>query len=173
MPWISSGLVSTCTRMAFAPFAAAASASSALKNACDAAPAKPAALGYHITGRVRIEPRMQQLIERRRLRPGRPLPSFRSGLPSPSQPLFGSPPPSCLAGTRLQHVELVLLDCELDVLHVAVVLLKIFRISTSCRKTLAHGLFHRRQARALGFLASDRQLLRRCGCRRRHPRLGH
>ena len=118
-------------------------------------------LGYHITGRVWIEPRMQQLIERRRLDPADRFRLFDQAFLLHLNRYSDRRPGRTLAGTRLQHVELVLLDCELDVLHVAVVLLQDFPDIDELPEDPWHGLFHRRQARALGFLAGGRQLLRR------------
>ena len=69
MPWMSSGLVSTRTRMTLLPCALSASASSEVKTISpDAAPGeagRPVAIRSR--SRVRVDGRMQQLVERRRV----------------------------------------------------------------------------------------------------------
>ena len=66
-----------------------------------------------------------------------------------------------LAGPGLQHVELVLLDRELDVLHVAVMAFENRAHLGQLAEHRRHGFLHRRQLAVLGLFAGDGQLLRR------------
>ena len=118
-------------------------------------------LAEHLARRIGIEPRVQQLIELPRLDA-----QDRVGLAD--QPVIrhfhGDPHRrgrGALPGPGLQHVELVALHGELDVLHVLVVRLQGLADLGQLREHLGHDLFHGRQVRAVPFLARDGQVLRR------------
>mmetsp|Transcript_21841 Transcript_21841/g.51908 ORF Transcript_21841/g.51908 Transcript_21841/m.51908 type:complete len:215 (+) Transcript_21841:130-774(+) len=61
----------------------------------------------------------------------------------------------------LQHVELALLDCKLDVLHVPVMVLQLVPNVFQLAEDPGHHLLQRRQVAAMGLASLDRQLL---GC---------
>ena len=64
------------------------------------------------------------------------------------------------ARPRLQHPQLAALHRELDVLHVAVMVLERSPHLVKLGQDLGHHLFHRRQRRFVRFLTGDRQMLR-------------
>ena len=79
----------------------------------------------HVARRVGIERRVQQLVERQRdRRAGSPSSSSISPSPTMSTAILQRGLGGALAGAGLQHAQLAALDRELDVLHVAVVLLE-------------------------------------------------
>ena len=137
MPWMSSGLVSMRTRITSRPWPLSASASSASNTISpEAAPGdagRPVATTLLLRGRV--DGGVQELVERRRHRCAAPPPP-RSIRPSATQVdgdlerRLGR----ALAGARLQHPELAVLDGELDVLHVAVAALRARRTPARARR---------------------------------------
>ena len=169
MPWMSSGLVSMRTRMIASPFCARLSASSAVNTT---APRRGAGTGRQAlrqqrARRLGIERGMQQLIERRRVHPPHRLglvdqPLARHVHRDPQRRRGGA-----FAVARLQHVELALLDRELEVLHVAVVLLQRLADLHQFRVRPGHRRLQRRLAR-LGASASTAAAA--CGCRPPRPR---
>ena len=146
MPWMSSGEVSTRTRIALRPACRSASASSAENTISPlAAPGeagRPIAIGSRLT--LRVDRRMQQLVERGRL-------DARDRLLPRDQALVGHLDRDAQRGARgalavagLQHPELAALDGELHVLHVAVVLLQQLRRRDELLEHLRHDRFERR-----------------------------
>ena len=117
--------------------------------------------GNHLPVGLRVERRVQQLVQRRRIDPhhrgllvDQP---FADHVDSDLQCRSRGP----LAAARLQHIELALLDRELDVLHVAVMRLQASAHVGELAEDLGHDLFHGRQGRSVGFLAGNGQMLRR------------
>ena len=112
MPWMSSGLVSMRTRMIASPFCARLSASSAVNTtAPEAAPGLAGSpLRQQGAVRLRVQHRMQQLVERRRVdaphRLGLVDQAFARHVHRDAQRRRGG----AFAVARLQHVQLVLLD---------------------------------------------------------------
>ena len=163
MPWMSSGEVSTRTRMTFLPSALSFVASSELNTISpEAAPGEAGRPGRdHVALGLGIDGRMQQLVERAGLDP-------RHRLVLRDQLLVGKLDRDAerrlrgaLAVARLQHPELALLDRELHVLHVAVVLLERAVDARQLLERLRHRAFHRRLVGA-GLLPRDLgDLLRR------------
>ena len=146
MPWMSSGVVSTRTRMTLRPFFFALSASSDDEHdlARRRAGRGRQAGGDDLALGLRIDRRMQELVERRRIDAVRPPPSSRD------QPLAREVDrdaqrrlAGALAVAGLQHPELALLDRELHVLHVAVVLLEDAVDAHELGIGLGHRAFHR------------------------------
>ena len=120
----------------------------------------------------RVDGRVQQLVERAGI-------DAQHGLLGRDQP-FGDEIDGnlegglggALAGPRLQHPELAFLDRELDVLHVAVVLLE----RGEHFGELAVGVGHRRLERGQLLPPPCARLLSAaaaCGCRQPRPRPGH
>ena len=116
------------------------------------------ALGDHLAVGVRIDGRVQQLVERGRI-------DTRHRFVLSDQALVRQldrdpqrRPRGALAGARLQHPQLALLDREFEVLHVAVVTLERLIDAAKLRERLRHRLLHRglvgarRGARGLGDL---------------------
>ena len=145
MPWMSSGLVSSRTRMTASPSWASRSASSASKTILPVAAPGLArqARGDDIARRVRVERRVQQLVQRRRLDPRHRLllgdHALVGQIDGDLQRRLGG----ALAVAGLQHPEPALLDRELDVLHVAVVALQPLDDVDELGEDDRHGLFHR------------------------------
>ena len=169
MPWMSSGLVSMRTRMTASPLPRAAFGLVGAEHhgAAGGAGAGRQALGQQRARRLRVERRMQQLVER-----GRVDPPHRLGLvDQPSSRHLDRDAQDCgggaLAVAGLQHVQLVLLHGELDVLHVAVVLLQRLAHLQQFGVGLGHRRFHRHLAR-LGAPTSTAAAA--CGCRPPRPR---
>ncbi len=134
MPWMSSGLVSTRTRITLRPILAASSASSAVEDhlAAGGAGRGRQPLGDHFLVGLGIEGGVQQLVELRRL-------DAQHRLLLADQPFLHHVdgnlhrrPGGPLAVAGLQHVELALLDGELDILHVPVMVFEGLRIFISC-----------------------------------------
>ncbi len=125
MPWMSSGTVSMRTSRTFLPFCAHATASSAVKTTAPvAAPGeagRPFAATATVLARLRVEDRVQELVERLRLDlEQRFLLRDEALLAHVDRDLHGGQTrPLAVAG--LEHVQGVLLDGELEVLHVLVV----------------------------------------------------
>ena len=101
-------------------------------------------LRQHIPLGRRIEGWMEQLIKRHRIDAGQ-------GLMFGDQTFFGHVHgdlqgcPRCpFARPGLQHPELVLLDRELDILHVAVVSFEILKYVRELLEDLGHSLLHSR-----------------------------
>ena len=94
--------------------------------------------------RVRVERRMQKLVERDRVDPEQRLVTvdqpFLGHLDRHPQRRRGG----ALAVAGLQHVELALLHGEFEVLHVAVMRLELRANPVELREHLRHRLFHRR-----------------------------
>ena len=131
--------------------ALSASASSAVNTISpDAAPGeagRPVAITLALG--VRIDGRMQQLIERGRIDPRHRLvlgdePFVRHFDRDAQRGLGGA-----LAGAGLQHPELALLDGEFEVLHVAVVALEQTVDAGELAECLGHRGFHARACRSL------------------------
>ena len=119
------------------------------------------ALGDHLARGLGIERRMQELVERGRH-------DARHGLLLVDQPFLHHVDGDlerglggALAVARLQHVELAALDGELDVLHVAVVLLEPLAHVGELLEHLRHDLFHGRRVGLLRELALHGEVLRR------------
>ena len=129
MPWMSSGLVSRRTRITFSPARACFSASSAVNTTLPEAAPGEAGRPLAITLRcgLGIERRMQQLVERGRLDARHRLLLVDQALAHHVDGDLERRLGGALAVARLQHVELAALHGELDVLHVAVVLLELSR----------------------------------------------
>ena len=154
MPWMSSGEVSTRTRMTFLSLALSVSASSAENTISpDAAPGEAgspvamilrSALGSMVgcrswssaAGSMRVTASLRVI---------RPL--VRELDRDPERRLGGA-----LARARLQHPQLALLDREFEVLHVAVVALEHAVDARQLLERLRHRRFHRRLVGA-GLLA--------------------
>ena len=125
-PWMSSGVVSQRTSTTASPAAPRLAAVSASKTAAPtAAPGEapsPRAIGSRLDGRVQA--RVQQLVELGRVDAQHGLVGRDHAL---GHELAHDPQRGlrrALGGARLQHVEPALLDRELDVLHLAVMLLE-------------------------------------------------
>jgi hypothetical protein len=122
--------------------------------------ARRQALGQHVAHGVRVERRVEQLVERHRID------AQHRGL-LVDQPFAGHVDGhlerrlgGALAAAGLQHPQLALLHRELDVLHVAVVPLEQLEHAGQLRVSLGHRLFHRRHP-GPGLLARRaRQVLR-------------
>ena len=164
---MSSGEVSTRTRMTFLPSALSLAASSELNTISpEAAPGDAGSpVAMTLRSAFGIDGRMQQLVERHRLDP-------RHRLFPGDQLLVGKLDRDAqrglrgaLAVPRLQHPELALLDGELHVLHVAVVLFERAVDAGQLLERRGHRLFHRRLVGA-GLLARRfGDLLRRADAR--------
>ncbi len=125
-PWMSSGVVSQRTRITASPALPRSAARVGVEHDLAAGGARR---GVQPAGRdlelgVRVEPRMEELVELRRVDP-------RDRLLPVDQPLAGHVDGALdrrrrrpLRRARLEEVEPSLLDRELDVLHVAVVALE-------------------------------------------------
>ena len=142
MPPMSSGEVSVRTRMTFSPLAASASASAAVKTTLPtAAPGEAGqALGDLLHLGLGVHARVQELVELVRLH-------SQDGQLLVDQPLLHhvhgdlhGRGRGALAHAALQHVELAVLDRELDVQHVRVVLLQPLVDPLQLGVHLGHGL---------------------------------
>ena len=167
MPRMSSGLVSWRHRIRLvSPLAASASASSAKNTTLPVAapgPAgsplasrRPSSIGRLLGGRQ--EDRPQQLVQRLRLHAAQRLLLRDQLLVHHLDGDAHAGEAGALAVAALEHVELAVLDRELDVLHVLVVLLELL---ADVEQLLV----------GLGQHVAERlDLLAACGCRRRRPR---
>ena len=135
MPWMSSGLVSTRTRMTL--LARRACSFGLVGREHDLARRRAGrrrqAGRDHVALGLGIDGRMQQLIERGRIDARHRLFLVISSSLASSTAIRTAALRGALAGAGLQHPELALLDRELDVLHVAVVLLELRRRCASTR----------------------------------------
>ncbi len=167
MPWMSSGLVSMRTRMTASPLAARISASSALNTTTPQA--APGLAGRPWPNSVRgASGRASGAAAGRARRV-----DAHDRLAAVDQAGLGHLHGDAQAGgggalavARLQHVQLVLLHGELDVLHVVVVRSSVSRTGTGRRRRRAaplHGDF-------AGLGARLRTAAAGCGCRRPRPR---
>ncbi len=123
---MSSGLVSLRTRITFSPFAAHSTASSGLKTTLPTAAPGDAAnpLRENLDLRRRVDARVEKLVELLRLHPHESLVLRDQALGHHVDGDLDRGLRRALPAARLQHVELPLLDGELEVLHVAVVALE-------------------------------------------------
>ena len=118
--------------------------------------------GEHVVLALGIEHRVQQLVERGRLDAADRLVAADHALPRPCRTAIFSAAWAVRLPVRVCSIHsLPLLDRELDVLHVAVVRLELLAHLRELGEDLRHHLFHRRQRRAVGLLAGERQVLRR------------
>ena len=164
MPWMSSGLVSTRTRMTLRPFFFALSASSEVNTiAPDAAPGEAgrpvamilrSAFGSIVGCSSWSSAAGSTRSDRLRFRDQ---PLARQVDRDAQRRLAGA-----LAGAGLQHPELARLDRELDVLHVAVVALEDAVDAHELAVRLGHRAFHRR---LVDFAASRAFSVMSCGVR--------
>ena len=147
MPWRSSGDVSGRTRMTFSPASACASASSAVKYTLPTAAPGDALrpLASTVKRRLRVELRVQELIELRGLhalhRFGAVDEPFGFHLHGHAERGRGR----ALADARLQDEQAALLDRELDVAHVAVVVLEQVHHVDQLLVALGEVVAHRRE----------------------------
>ncbi len=149
MPWMSSGLVSMRTRMIVLALLRAALRliGGEHHRAGGGAGAGRQSLPQQRAVRLRIQRRMQQLIERRRVHPPHRLGLVDQALARHVHRDAQRRRGGAFAVARLQHVELVLLDGELEVLHVLVVLLEPLAHLQQFRVRLGHRRFQRRLVR--------------------------
>ena len=128
MPWMSSGVVSLRTRIT-GPFLDASTASSAVKTARPTAAPGDASIPFaslvSVFERRRIEHRMQQLIELLAAPRAAPLPFVDHAFLHHVDRDAHRGRAGALAVARLQHVQLAVLDGELEILHVAIVLFEV------------------------------------------------
>ena len=128
MPWMSSGTVSLRTRSTFLPCSAHATAWSGREHHLPRRRAgrRRQALGRHrqLLPFDRVEHRREQLRQRRRLDQQQRLPRLHQLLGHDVGRDHDRRVPGALAVAGLQHVELLVLDRELEVLDVLVVLLE-------------------------------------------------
>ncbi len=119
------------------------------------------ALGQHLPLGPGVEGRMQKLVERGRIDAQHRLGMIDQPFATHIDGDLQGRRRRALAVARLQHPQLLLLNRELDILHVAVMALEQLADREQLLEHLRHHLFHRRQLGALGLLAGDGQMLRR------------
>ena len=159
-PWMSSGVVSQRTRMTASPALPSSSARSASKTTLpEAAPGEAfSPVATTSTSARRVDHRVQQLVELRRVDPRHRLLARDQALGDHVDGRLQRGRGRALRRARLQQVEPVVLDGELDVLDVAVVLLEPpHRVERAARTRAAAGLH-------------QRERLGRADARRRRPR---
>ena len=110
---------------------------------------------------IRVQRRVQQLIQRRRFNPGHRGAAVDQAFIRHVHGNLHRRRRRALAATGLQHPQLAALHGEFDVLHVLVVIFQPLADRIEFAVNLGHDLFHRRQGRSGLFLAANGQPLRR------------
>ena len=161
-PWMSSGVVSQRTRITASPALPSSSARPASRTTLpEAAPGDAFRPGRDdLDRRLGIDHRVEQLVELRGVDPRHRLLPRDQALPGHVHCGLQRGGRGALRRARLEEIEPVVLDRELDVLHVAVVRLE-------PRDRLEQLVVGRRQP-----LLPSRRAAQACGCRRRRPRPG-